>query len=391
MGGGEGPGKGREGGKGERRTAASRTGPGGAAGLPPPAPNNFPVQRGFRAPNKGGSRGGARCAQVRPPCPGQGGQRPRRTILPPGPRTPARDPPARLAPRGPAPRRTHRMDVCGATAGTASSSKCMQRTVVRKHRQRLGHPLPGFWATTASTPQQQHITSASRQGRAGRAGCTAMAHGAQDTRTLGPIVRARRVGCRLWTAPSRRPTAAHVPAVRGGRGAPAVHMRAAPPFPPPPPQGPGRGEDLQPCVRLRRPLPRAAWGAVWRPGWAPKFQSQVSAHDLGPKPSLLHVLWPPCPHYARGFLSFYKTRWERRQVPGRIPRAFSVSLSLNLCLLISLCLYPFLSLSLNLSLSLFLFLSLCPPPPPRSPCLSNTQTHSAAGLEPGCRAPRRSP
>lgn len=67
---------------------------------------------------------------------------------------------------------THRMEVCGATAGTASSNRCMQRTVVRKHRQRLGQPAPGFEATTAIAPQAKHIKSASRQRRVGR---TAMA------------------------------------------------------------------------------------------------------------------------------------------------------------------------------------------------------------------------
>lgn len=126
--------------------------------------------------NKGGSQGRARCAQVRPWRPSQDGQRPRTPCSPapdagiprfakPKPLSPrlltAPDHPESHVPRTPAtPCRTHRMEVCGATAGTASSNRCMQRTVVRKHRQRLGQPAPGFEATTAIVPQAKQSTSA---------------------------------------------------------------------------------------------------------------------------------------------------------------------------------------------------------------------------------------
>lgn len=97
--------------------------------------------------------------------------------VPTSPRLPtALDLPKSHAPPTPAPPgRTHRMEVCGATAGTASNNRCMQRTVVRKHRQRLGQPAPCFEATTAMAHQAKHSTSASRQRRVGR---TAMADGA---------------------------------------------------------------------------------------------------------------------------------------------------------------------------------------------------------------------
>lgn len=271
-------GRGKERGRGGRR-APGAGGPSGAgrsgrasgpAGLGafPGGPDDSPGPPGLRAPNKGGSGGGALCAQVRPPS-GHGGQRPRRTI-------PGR--PARPGSRGPAPapRRTHRIEVCGATAGTASSSRCMQRTVVRKHRQRLGHPLLGLGATSASAPQHEHRASASRQGRAAR---TAMTHGARGARARGPTAKARRVHRRLRTAPARRPGAAHVPAVRRGRGAPAVHMRAAPPFPPPPPRGPGRGEDLLP-ERGGRAAPAAA-DRLGPRGPAPGPRSRSGASPSG--------------------------------------------------------------------------------------------------------------
>ena len=265
---------------GEDRASIRASGAGGF----PRRPRRLPRPRGLRAPNKGGSGGGARCAQVRPPS-GHGGQRPLRTIpgrparpdsrspapgaprpaTRPGPRPPGAPRFSGPCPRRPAPRRTHRIEVCGATAGTASSNRCMQRTVVRKHRQRLGHPLLGLGATSASAPQHEHRTSASRQGRAAR---TAMTHGVRGAWARGPTARARRVHRRLRTAPARRRGAAHFPAVRRGRGAPAVHMRAAPPFPPPPPRGPGRGEDLLPGAR--RPGGPRCGGQVGPPGSSPR-------------------------------------------------------------------------------------------------------------------------
>lgn len=56
--------------------------------------------------------------------------------------------PVSAAPFSPAPRAapTYRMVVCGATAGTLSSMRCMQRTVVRKQRQRLGHHTLPRWS-----------------------------------------------------------------------------------------------------------------------------------------------------------------------------------------------------------------------------------------------------
>lgn len=139
--------RGGAGGGGGARKGGQRAGP-GRAGLP--GSSTASRAAGTPGPNKGGS--GGRAPRPGPPsAPNtrlclRGLHAPpaeiadRLSSRPPRPRPPAPAP----RPRPPARLRTHRMEVCGATAGTASSSRCMQRTVLRKHRQRLGHPAPGL-------------------------------------------------------------------------------------------------------------------------------------------------------------------------------------------------------------------------------------------------------
>lgn len=269
--------RGRTGERGARRGAIGRGTCRVERGFPQPLATTSPSSRGFRAPNKGGS-GGRALLPGPPSAPGRGRTKargpppgPRRRILPDVPLptfAPAPRGPQTLCTPTPSAPHTHRMEVCSATAGTASSSRCMQRTVLRKHRQRLGHPAPGFWATAVSTPQPQHSTSASRQGRAER---TAMTTARTDAGRTHRSRRARRVLHQLRTAPARPPGRGPRPSCAGGGGPPAVHMRAASPFPPPPPQGRG-GARTSGCASGRRtPLPTAGLLRVRRRRWRPGF------------------------------------------------------------------------------------------------------------------------
>lgn len=97
-------------------------------------------------------------------------------VFPPPPSSSSSSPlPARPA--------THRMVVWGDTAGTLSSIRCMQRTVVRKQRQRLGHqtlPRCGGGCAAAgggvvSPPPRS--SSRSRRQSPGGASRRAMLHG----------------------------------------------------------------------------------------------------------------------------------------------------------------------------------------------------------------------
>lgn len=111
--------------------------------------------------------------------------------------------------------------------GTASNNRCMQRTVVRKHRQRLGQPAPCFEATTAMAHQAKHSTNASRQRRVGR---TAMADGAN--RRWHAWTAAEEASAGASTAGSQLSPQVPGPSpscAREAGGAPAVHMRVAPP------------------------------------------------------------------------------------------------------------------------------------------------------------------
>lgn len=134
------------------------TAPGRGALGPPPPPRGRAGSGDGRwewggepspAPQSPAEPGAAR-AEPRPriqPPPSSPDRR-QRAEAPPPPKVP---PPPQVSPppplpslrpspcRSPSPPATHRMVVWGETAGTLSTIRCMQRTVVRKQRQRLGH------------------------------------------------------------------------------------------------------------------------------------------------------------------------------------------------------------------------------------------------------------
>lgn len=221
------------------------------AGLSRALPTSSPSSRGFQAANKGSSGGRALRAQVRPPRPGQGGQRPeghcpapRPTApptpsgSPPGPPEPRPRAPAALTGwRSAAPRRARppAADACSArwcgSTGSGSDSR----------RPASGLPWP-------APPSRSRARAPGGSDARGPRGARPWPW-ARDARTQEDQEGPARP-CGLRTAPAR---AAHVPAVRWGRGAPAVHMRAAPPSAPSPRAGAGR--DLGPRVKLLRPRP----------------------------------------------------------------------------------------------------------------------------------------
>lgn len=293
-------GRGKERGRGGRR-APGAGGPRGAgksrrasgpAGLGafPGGSDDSPGPPGLRAPNKGGSGGGALCAQVRPPS-GHGGQRPRRTIpgrpARPDSRSPAPGAPRPAARPGPRPPGAPRFPGPWPRAPPHSQDRGLRRHGGHGLQQQMHAAHRGAEAQAAAGTPVARPGGDLGQRPPARAQNECQQAGARGAHGHDPR-RAGRLGARTDSeGPARPPPApdcARPPPRRGPRpscapragGASCAHARgSALPAPTSPRAGAGRGPPARSAAPGRPRLRRT--------GWAPGVQSQVRAHGLGPR------------------------------------------------------------------------------------------------------------